>query len=123
MDKAGDFLFADTKDSRIGRGRDRLTRCDWCAYHASVDGKPVTVAIFDHPGNPRHPAYIFTLLLKPFSYLSATLNLAKEPLLVTKGRPLALRYGVAVWDGTKRTAEIQQLYGRWLELESQASLP
>ena len=27
----------------------------WCDFSGKVDGKPYGVAIFDHPGNPRHP--------------------------------------------------------------------
>ena len=119
MDITGDFLWSDTKDSEVkAKGRQRLTRSAWCAYCSAVDGKPVTVAMFDHPANPRHPATMFTLLYKPFSYLSATLHLAKEPLLVTKDHPLALRYGVAVWDGNRSAAEVQKLYDQWLQLES-----
>ena len=60
-------------------------------------------------------------MTKPFAYLSATLNIWKEPLVVTKDRPLVVRYGVAVWDGEKSVAEIQKLCERWVELESQPS--
>ena len=38
-------------------------------------------------------------MLDPFAYLSATLNLYKEPLEIVAGKPLELAYGVALWDG------------------------
>jgi hypothetical protein len=119
MDKEGQFFFAGNGEPLPGD--EHLTRANWAAYSSVADGKPVTVALFDHPQNVRHPGYMFNLLKTPFSYLSATLHVSKEPLLVSKGRPLALRYGVALWDGSRNAAEIQQLYDRWLELESQAS--
>jgi hypothetical protein len=115
MDKVGQMLFADARQSEVDRAGHRLTRSNWCAYSAPLNGKPVTVALFDHPGNPRHPARMFTMTT-PFAYLSATLNLWKEPLLVKAGEPLKLRYGVAAWDGAVEPARIEQLYRRWLEL-------
>ncbi|MBL9203123.1 MAG: PmoA family protein [Opitutaceae bacterium] len=32
-------------------------RSTWVDYHAPKDGKTYGVAIFDHPGNPRHPTW------------------------------------------------------------------
>ncbi|MCL5097915.1 MAG: PmoA family protein [Candidatus Omnitrophica bacterium] len=32
-------------------------RADWCDYYGPVNGQTVGVAIFDHPGNPRHPTW------------------------------------------------------------------
>lgn len=32
-------------------------RADWCDYHASHNGKTYGIAIFDHPGNLRHPTW------------------------------------------------------------------
>jgi len=29
----------------------------WCDYYGAVEGKTAGVAIFDHPGNPRHPTW------------------------------------------------------------------
>lgn len=32
-------------------------RSPWMDYYGRVDGEPLGVAIFDHPDNPKHPAY------------------------------------------------------------------
>ena len=127
MDGADDFFTPDGKSkTRLGeaagetvRGNERLVRGKWCAYAAEADGKPVTVAMFDHPSNVR-PAWWF-IMAKPFAYLSAALNLHREPLTVEAGKPLALTYGVAVWDGRVKAEEIEILYARWLELPKPTS--
>ncbi len=112
MDKGGRFRNADGKPGTIFRSDERLVRSTWCAYTASADGKPVTVAMFDHPDNVRHPATWFTMT-KPFAYLSATMKLHKQPLKVTSDKPLVLRYAVALWDGRVEANQIKQLYKRW----------
>ena len=112
MDTGGRFTNADGKPGTVFRSDERLVRSTWCAYTANANGKPVTVAMFDHPDNPRHPATWFTMT-KSFAYLSATMNLHKEPLNVASGKPLVLRYAVALWDGRVETEQINQLYKRW----------
>lgn len=94
------------------RGEERLGAARWCAATATVDGRNVTVAMFDHPDNPRHPARFFTMA-KPFAYLSATLNLWKEPLEVAADRPLVLRYGVLVAAGKLTAEAIETIYKPW----------
>jgi hypothetical protein len=112
MDRDGKFLTPDGKLGDVVRGAERLTPAAWCAYAAAADGRPVTVAVFDHPNNPRHPARMFTMS-GPFAYLAATLNLWKEPLEVKAGAPLVLRYGVVAWDGQPDAAKIAAAYKRW----------
>lgn len=112
MDLTGKHFNADNKPGEVFRGDERLLRSKWCAYIANAEGKSVTVAMFDHPQNPRHPATFFTMT-KPFAYLSATLNLHKEPLKVVSDKPLVLRYAVAVWDGKVERDRIEELYQRW----------
>jgi len=120
MDGADDFFTPEGKAAgETVRGNERLVRGKWCAYAAEADGKPVTVAMFDHPSNVR-PAWWF-IMAKPFAYLSATLNLHREPLVVEAGKPLTLTYGVAVWDGRVKADEIEKLYARWLELAKPTS--
>jgi hypothetical protein len=114
MDGVGTLVNAAGEAGEAVRGTEKLVRADWCAYTAPVDGQPVTVAMFGHPGNPRHPTTWFTMT-KHFAYLSATLNLAKQPLTVTSDKPLALAYAVAVWDGAVDRDRIQRAYDRWTQ--------
>ena len=114
MDGADDFFTPEGKAAgETVRGNERLVRGKWCAYAAEADGKPVTVAMFDYPENVR-PAWWF-IMAKQFAYMSATLNLHREPLTVEAGKPLALTYGVAVWDGKVAADDVEKLYRRWLE--------
>ena len=112
MDECGRFFHPGDDPGEVVRGSERLTAARWMAYAAAVDGKPVTVALFDHPENPRHPARMFTMC--PFAYLSATLNLHEESLTVEGGEPLRLRYGVALWDGHPEADDVEALYRQWL---------
>jgi len=112
MDTGGRFINADNKTGDVFRGEERLLRSTWCAYSANADGKSVTVAMFDHPQNPRHPATWFTMTA-PFAYLSATMNLHVEPLKVISGKPLVLRYAVVLWDGKVESDQINKLYQSW----------
>ncbi|MDA1190432.1 MAG: PmoA family protein [Candidatus Poribacteria bacterium] len=77
----GDVLFTDTKEGGIMSARVAPTmkvsntgtitnsfggtnesetwgkRANWCDYSGYVDGAHLGIAIFDHIGNPRHPAH------------------------------------------------------------------
>ena len=112
MDSGGRFFNSSKQSGEVVRGSERLVAAKWCAYTAKADGKPVTVAIFDHPSNPRHPNKMFTMTL-PFAYLSATLNLFKEPLVLKTGATLKLSYAVAVWDGETSAQQVESLYEKW----------
>ena len=114
MDLGGRFFNAANEEGEVVRGSERLTAAKWFAYAATADGKPVTVAVFDDPSNARHPARMFTMS-PPFAYIAATLNLWKEPLRVEAGKPLELRYGVALWDGTVEPAQVEAVYQNWVQ--------
>jgi hypothetical protein len=114
MDTDGVFFNAEGKAGEVVRGSEKLVRANWCAYIAKANGKIVTVAMFGDPDNFRHPTYWFTMT-KPFAYLSATLNLHREPLKVLSGKPLALRYAVVVWDNRVENEQVEKVYDWWLE--------
>ncbi len=115
MDKDGRFFNADDNAGEVVKNTEKLTATKWCAYTAKVNGKPVTVALFDAPKNVRHPAKMFTMTA-PFAYLSATRGEWKEPLVAKTGQPLELRYGVALWDGEVDKATVEKVYQQWLKL-------
>jgi hypothetical protein len=120
MDLEGEVRNADGKPGVVFRGEERLVRSRWCAYTAKADGKDVTVAMFDHPRNERHPATWF-MMNKPFAYLSATLALHEQPLKVESANPLVLRYAAALWDGRIEDAKIEELYKRWAALPQETT--
>ncbi len=115
MDKTGTFLNSSGKPGEIVRGDEHNVPANWCAYQASIEGKPVTVAMFAFPKNQRHPAVWFTMK-EAFAYLSATLNLYKEPLELQPDKKLDLQYGVVLWDGTIPEERIEKAYREWLQM-------
>jgi hypothetical protein len=112
MDGTGQFINADGKEGTVFRGEERLVRSRWCAYQVTADGKPVTVAMFGWPANPRNPTTWFTMA-KPFAYMSATLGLHEEPLKMPASGPFVLRYCVAAWDRHILPGQIDAFYDEW----------
>ncbi len=115
MDEGSEFVTAGNAEGVAVRGAEKLTRANWCALYGKAGDKPVTVAMFDAPANPRHPATWFTMNV-PFAYLAATLNLHEQPLRVARSEPLTARYGIAIWDGKIGKSEIELAYQKWVEL-------
>lgn len=112
MDSAAEFVYSTGQPGPVFRGEERLTEADWCACRAVADGKPVTVAMFNDPANPR-PATWFTMS-QPFAYLSATMRLHETPIQLQPGRDMTLRFGIALWDGHPADSDIETIYRDWL---------
>ena len=95
----------------------RFAKASWVAYTVEgPQGQQRIVAMFNNPDNPR-PATWF-MMVAPFGYLSATIDLGRDPLPLGNGETLRLRYGVAVWDDAVDAATIESAYADW-----QAQLP
>lgn len=112
MDKGDDFFNAEGK---TGFKATNDVKSRWCAYSAKVVDKPVTIAVFDHPDNPRFPAVWFTMN-DPFSYVSITPGLHHEAVTLKRGEALVFHYGIALWDGRPQPAQVEKLYQRWVAL-------
>ncbi|RKY09219.1 MAG: hypothetical protein DRP65_08075 [Planctomycetota bacterium] len=115
MDSKGSFFNADMKEGKIYRGDERLVRSRWCAHTVEVEGKDITVAMFDYPENIRYPATWFTMA-RPFAYMSATMALHENPLVIKADKPLSVCYGIALWDGAAEPAQVDKMYHRWLKI-------
>ena len=80
----------------------------WAAYQgAAANGQAACVAIFDDPGNPRHPALWQSRTAYP--YLNPSLT-CKEDYVLKASASLHLRYGVLVHAGA---ADVETLEARW----------
>jgi hypothetical protein len=108
----GEFLADTDRESVVVRGDERMTRARWMAWRSSVGEKPVTVALFDDPLNPRYPASFFTMA-RPFAFLSATLDLHERERILRSGETITLRYGVTAWDGHRTREEIEMVWQSW----------
>lgn len=72
---------------------------DWCDYSGTIDGKSAGVTLMSHPGNDRKPWFhtrdYGLMVANPFGYRAG----APQKLMLEKGKPLHLRFGVLVHEG------------------------
>jgi len=115
MDRGGRFFHNAGGESETFRNDERLTRCRWIAYTARLDGQPVTVAVFDHPSNPR-PMLAFTMgdVSSAFAYLAAAMNLHRESVELKAGETFAVRYRIALWDGEVTPETVERVYADYV---------
>jgi len=141
----GAVTFEDTKEGSMGvRVIDALTekqggklinalgktgeknvwgrQADWCAYAGKVDGKPVAIAILDHPANPHracwHARGYGLMAANPFGRDKSGFPDRKgktDLVKIAKGDKLTLRYALVVLDGEWDTAQktIAEAYASW----------
>ena len=141
---AGDVKFGDTKEGSMGirtnpalrlkgpvakgqavnsegvSGRDIWgKRAKWVDYWGAIDGNTVGVAIFDHPGNPRHPTWWHArdyglVAANPFGVH----NFERKPkgtgdLIIKSGEKVRFRYRFIFHSGDVKAAKIAEGYSAW----------
>jgi hypothetical protein len=143
----GAVTFGDTKEGtmavrlaatmrlkgKVGKGhivtstgvRDEETwgkRADWCDYYGPVEGKTVGVAIFDHPGNPRHPTWWHVrdyglFAANPFGrhdFESLPDKMAGN-LTVADGESITFRYRIYLHSGDEQQAKVAERYQQYVK--------
>ena len=90
-------------------------RSPWVDYSGKLDGKPLGVAIFDHPSNPKHPTYWH---VRSYGLFAANIfgerdfydDKAKDgSVTVDPGKSLRFRYRVVIHPGDTQAAGIAEL--------------
>jgi type 1 glutamine amidotransferase len=108
-----------TSDGPIGTWSDDRYRGRHAAmdYSGLVGGRPVGIAILDHPGNPRSPSPWYVIRSAEMSFFTPAL-LCYGPLALHPGETLTLRYRVLVhpgrWDAGRLKKEAARFSGRGL---------
>jgi hypothetical protein len=102
------------------------TRGRWVMLTGTLEGAPVTIAMFDHPKNPGHPTHWHArgyglFAANPFSQKALGKG---EPftLIVEKGKPVRFSYRVVILGKKATAAEVEAEYKRFLA-ESTAGRP
>jgi hypothetical protein len=80
-------------------------------YHGTLEGRPVGVAVLDHPDNPRSPSPWYAIRSGSMSFFTPAV-LCYEPLRLARGDELTLRYRVIVhpgrWDAERLGSELDE---------------
>jgi hypothetical protein len=96
------------------------TRGKWTTLAGTVDGRPVTVAILDHPGNPGYPTYWHARgygLFAANPLGQAVFTDGKETLnfLLKRGQNQLCRYRVLIADRALSPADMEAQYQTWID--------
>jgi hypothetical protein len=108
-------------NSRNGHGELEIwgKPADWVAYHGTVSGQPVSIALFDHPKSFRHPttwhARAYGLLAaNPFGLREFTNDAKKDgSWTIPEGGSVNFRYRVVIHDGDLPPNRIANLYRQY----------
>jgi len=96
-------------------------RSPWADYYGQVDGRTVGIAIFDHPGNPKHPPFWHARAYGLFA-----VNIFGErdfyrdknrdgSLTLEPGASWRFRYRVVIHPGDPESAGISRLYQEYVQ--------
>lgn len=102
-------------DGRIGMANIWGKRSNWVDYTAELDGERLGVAIFDDPGNPRHPTYWHArdyglFALNPFGRSAFDENQEESKWKLPAGEKLVFRWRVVIHPGDAETGHVADLY-------------
>jgi hypothetical protein len=94
------------------------TRGAWTKLSGKVNGKDVTVAMLDAPGNPGYPTYWHArgyglFAANPLGQAALSNNKDTLNFAISEGRPATFRYRVLLIDGNASAAEMQKYAQEW----------
>jgi hypothetical protein len=103
-------------DGRSGMANIWGKRSKWVDYTAEIDGEKLSVAILDHPQNPRHPTYWHArdyglFALNPFGRNAFDESQEESHWKVPAGQKIEFRWRVVVHPADVSPADLYKAYG------------
>jgi hypothetical protein len=109
-ERRADTTDAPVEFSQQSRYRGKARAMD---YHGLIDGRPVGVAVCDHPHNLNHPTPWYAIRSKTMSYFSPAV-LCYGPHTLEAGKRLALRYRVIAHPGRWNAERLRGEFERFV---------
>ncbi|HUU27890.1 MAG TPA: PmoA family protein [archaeon] len=113
---SGEYL---SSEGLVGEKEVWGTRAKWCILRGTVEGKPATIGIFDHPDNPGYPTYwhargygLFSA--NPFGWKDFTRGEKVFNFTLAPGESTVFRYRIMVSSSRLEREETEGLYQAWL---------
>ncbi len=106
-------------EGKVGEKQVWGKRSPWVDYAGAIDGEALGVAIFDHPGNPKHPTYWHS---RDYGLFAANIygehdfyaDKSKDgSMTLEPGQSWRFRYRVVVHGGDAAAAGIAGQYDAW----------
>jgi hypothetical protein len=120
-----DDAFTERKGLKIldADGRTKMAnvwgkRSNWVDYSGELDGEKMGVAMFDHPGNPRHPTYWHArdyglFALNPFGRNAFDPKQEESDWKVPTGQKVEFRWRVLIHPGDAQSGRVAVLYDEY----------
>ncbi len=96
------------------------TRARWMTLTGTLDEKPVTVAILDHPKNPGHPTYWHArgyglFAVNPLGARAFSNGKDELKFALAKGKSARFAYRIVILSKDAKAEEIEAEYKAWLK--------
>lgn len=94
---------------------------EWCDYYGPIEGKTAGIAIFDHPGNPRHPT---TWHVRDYGLFAANPfglhEFDKKPpgtgnLVIEAGKSVTFKYRFYLHEGDEKMGKVAERYKEYVK--------
>lgn len=113
MDGKAEFTFLNEVKSTPVRNTERVTWAGGVACTGPVnDDRTVTVAMLSYPPHCSHITHWFTMS-DSLTYMTATMNLYRQPIVLREGNSLDIKHAVAVWDGAVTEKQLRAASLAW----------
>ncbi len=114
-------------EGKTGESENWGKRSPWVDYSGKLNGKPIGVAIFDHPSNPKHPTYWH---VRSYGLFAANIfgehdfyaDKTKDgSVTLQPGETMRFRYRILIHPGDTQAAGIADLYKEYIKPGMQSS--